>query len=221
MTTTTLPTTLPAWDNTRRYPCADCGGTESVAIRSDGLRKCHRCDLVTPPSTNIDYRQIQVSPRPTPQPQRKIAHLNQRETDRFEFHGEGGQLVATKIRYDYDNEDGTPGKTFRLDPKGAQLPLYRLPCVLSAARQGWQVFLCEGERKSDLIELYIRNEWGLDAAATSFAHWKPDFAQHFRGAAIAIILPDRDEPGQRKARAVAADLQGIIPVVVRSWEEPV
>jgi hypothetical protein len=129
-------------------------------------------------------------------------------------------VVATKIRYDFDNEDGTPGKTFVMKPAGTTVPLYRLPCVESAARQGFEVWLTEGERKSDLLELYVREEWGLDAAATSFSHWKPDFAQHFRGARLAILMPDRDEPGQRKARAVAVDLQGIVPVAIRPWEEP-
>jgi len=148
--------------------------------------------------------------------------VNEKCTATFEFYDADGAIVATKRRYDYDEINVATGevergKRFVVKPRGTALPLYELPAVLSAAKQHFEIWLVEGEGKADLLNMYIRHEWGADAVATSYAHWKPEFAGLLRGAGRIVLYPDLDEAGRRKADRVIRDLQdaGITNIVER------
>lgn len=67
------------------------------------------------------------------------------------------------------------------------------------------VFVPEGPGKCEALK-----SWGLLATSNSggAAHWLPHHAQEFQGADV-VILVDNDDPGRKRAIAVAASLRGI------------
>lgn len=146
-------------------------------------------------------------------PPRRVEVRNHRQTAAFEYHDTAGNVLAVKRRYDftaiYDDGSEREEKTFRVSPSGLVLPLYRLPAVLSAVRQGWAVYLTEGERKADILETYIREEWGTHAVASSYGgHWRREMSATLTGGRV-ILIPDRDEAGKRTADRVIDDLCGV------------
>lgn len=147
---------------------------------------------------------------PTRLKPKKIGERNRRVTGEWEYHDKAGQVIAVKRRYDftalYDDGSEQERKEFRQNPRG-QLPLYRLPHVLSAIRQGWPVFLTEGEAKADRVNDWWEHEYAVDAVATTYGgHWQERHAETLVGCSRVILVPDRDEPGQKKARSVSNDL---------------
>lgn len=151
---------------------------------------------------------VRVQPVP-----RRVEVRNRRQTAAFAYHDEAGNVLAVKRRYDftavYDDGSERREKMFSVSPAGLALPLYRLPAVLSAVRQGWRVCLAEGEAKADLLEAYFRHEWGSPATASSYGgHWRPDMAATLTGANV-VLFPDRDEAGERKAERIIRDLYGV------------
>ena len=132
--------------------------------------------------------------------------------------GKKPRIVAT---YDYRDESGNllfqvcrmDPKMFRQrrpDAKGGwnwsvkgtrQLP-YRVPELMADTKRG--VVIVEGEKDADRLA-------GLGLLVTCNAggagKWRPEYAEHFRGRAVAI-LPDNDDPGQQHADAVARSLHG-------------
>ena len=150
-----------------------------------------------------------------PKPSRRVV----REYDRkpggvWEYHDEHGDVVATKTRTSYrvEYDDGTTGrgKTFRIDPKGIDLPLYRLPNVLSAIRQGWTLYLLEGEGKADRLNDLFEHEWGLDALATSYGglskFGRSQLLELAPTASEVVVIPDRDEAGRRQFDRLVREL---------------
>lgn len=151
---------------------------------------------------------VQAGPKP-----KEIRREHEYESASFLYHDSAGNVVATKRRFDYVAvyEDGATGrgKRFTVNPSGLRLPLYELPAVESAIRQGFPVYLLEGEKKADLLNDYFRYEWGINAVATSYGgHWRKDLADTLSGSRC-VIIPDRDDAGKRKAERVIRDLYGI------------
>jgi hypothetical protein len=132
-----------------------------------------------------------------------------------------GDAVAV---YDYTDEEGnllyqvlrTAGKQFpqrRPDGSGGwkwklggirRVP-YRLPKLLAAVRDGKTIYITEGEKDVQAIEL------AGGAATTSpggAGKWRDDYDQFFAGACV-VIVADHDEPGQQHAEDVAAHLRPI------------
>lgn len=134
-----------------------------------------------------------------------------------------GDAVAV---YDYVDEDGrllfqvlrTAKKEFpqrRPDPSkrggwawrldDTRRVLYRLPRVVAAAADGEAVFVCEGEKDVQSIE-------AAGAVATcnpgGAGKWADEYARVLQGARV-IVVADRDQPGRRHARRVAASLTGV------------
>ncbi len=141
------------------------------------------------------------------------------------------RIVAT---YDYQDIDGTllfqalryHPKTFRQrcpdgsggwswKVKGVKAVPYRLPELVAAVGAGQPVAVVEGEKDAD-------NLTGLGLAATCNAagagKWRPEFAEYFRRADVAIF-PDNDEPGRDHAATVAANL-ALVAARVRVVELP-
>ncbi len=130
---------------------------------------------------------------------------------------EWGRIVCT---YDYTDEDGRllyqvcrfEPKSFRpRRPDGAggwrwgygnvRRVLYRLPEVLEASI----VAITEGEKDTETLRA-----WGFSATTNSGGAngWLPEFNQYFRGRE-AVIFPDADLPGLRRAAQIARGLIGI------------
>ena len=130
--------------------------------------------------------------------------------------------------YDYYNEDGEleyqvqrfEPKTFRQrqpDGKGGWLnnmngveaQPYNLPAIIKNPKK--TIFIVEGEKCADkLIE--------MGAVATTShggaGNWKPELNRHFAGRKV-VIVPDRDDAGDKHASVVINNLIGIAAEIRR------
>lgn len=133
----------------------------------------------------------------------------------------GGHEHRVKERYVYVDERGrglfvvcrTTDKQFptwnptarRWKLGDARRVLYRLPEVLTAAKDGGTVYVCEGEKDVHAVE-------AAGAVATcnpgGAGKWRPEYSETLRGAHV-VVVADRDEPGRSHAAKVAASLKGI------------
>ena len=144
-------------------------------------------------------------------------------TNSWAYHNVAGAVVFHVARFDFP--DGT--KQFRpIRPEGFQwvagdppgkLPLFQLPRILEAVRQGRRIFVVEGEKCADAL-------WALGLPATTSAHgsssakrtdWSP-----LVGASV-VILPDNDVRGGVYADTVAGILSTVKPpAIVRILQLP-
>ena len=99
-----------------------------------------------------------------------------------------------------------PADAWAYDVRGVPKVPYNLPGVRQAATDGTDIYVAEGEKDADAL-------CSLGLVATTNAggagKWTPEHAEHLRGAARVVVLPDNDEPGVRHARAVRASLRQI------------
>ncbi|MFA7265816.1 MAG: DUF3987 domain-containing protein [Candidatus Nanopelagicales bacterium] len=125
---------------------------------------------------------------------------------RYRYEDESGELLYCNVR--------APGKAFRLEPangaagegamNGVPRVLYRLPALISAVKKSRRVWIVEGEKDANTL-----HELGEVATTSGGAtSWRPEFAQHFKGARV-TICPDQDEPGRKYAAEVFAALHGV------------
>ncbi len=86
---------------------------------------------------------------------------------------------------------------------------YRLPRVLAAIRDGEPVWIVEGEKDVHALEAA-----GVVATCNpgGAGKWRDEYAEIFRGAAVAIIA-DADAPGREHAAAVARSLEDVAAAV--------
>lgn len=90
------------------------------------------------------------------------------------------------------------GWAWNLD--GTPKLLYRLPQVNRAIEDGRWIFVVEGEKDVHTLEAA---GFAATTASAGVGGWKPELAEYFAGAKVAVI-PDNDEPGRRLAENVAA-----------------
>ena len=135
------------------------------------------------------------------------------------YHAADGTIAFRKLR----GRDKTGKKTFwieRPDGKGGWIKgtkdkngnslvdtsiLYRLPEVIEAVAQGYEIVCVEGEKDADRL-------WSIGIPATCNAHgaadatknqqpkWKAEHSEQVRGALI-LVIPDRDNAGYAHAEA--------------------
>ncbi len=125
----------------------------------------------------------------------------------YDYTDTDGKLLYQVVRYEPKDfkqrrPNGSGGWVWSL--KGITPVLYRLSEVISALKEGRTVYITEGEKDADnLVKL------GLSATTNSGGaeKWRPEYSEALRDASV-VILPDRDDPGQRHAAKVAAFLQG-------------
>lgn len=80
--------------------------------------------------------------------------------------------------------------------------LYNLPAVIKAIKDGFTVYITEGEKDVDTL-----TRIGLVATtAGSVSDWKKEYAKYFTGAKV-IILPDNDEVGLQLKDRIIKDLR--------------
>jgi len=126
----------------------------------------------------------------------------------YPYCDERGELLYQAVRYDPKDfrqrrPDGRGGWVWNLGD--VRRVLYRLPDVLRAVAAGDRIYVLEGEKDADA---------GWDAGLVATTHpggagkWRAEYAEALRDAEV-VIVADRDEPGRRHARAVAASLRGV------------
>jgi 5S rRNA maturation endonuclease (ribonuclease M5) len=121
-----------------------------------------------------------------------------------------GELVYEKLRYDtedgkrfsYRRPNGNGGWIWNL--RGIQRPLFRLPQVLAAVKDGGTIFVCEGEK--DVLVFEMVGEVATTSGGTKT--WLPEHANTLAGATNVIVIADDDTAGNKYAETVRASLEG-------------
>lgn len=125
---------------------------------------------------------------------------------RYPYTDAAGELLYEVVRlspksFRQRRPDGRGGWTWSI--KGVKRVPYRLPEVLAAALVGDEVWITEGEKDADALAAA-----GVTATCNSggAGRWDMDHAGHLAGIRGAVIVVDRDEPGEAHAREVASTL---------------
>lgn len=91
------------------------------------------------------------------------------------------------------------------ETKSVRRVLYRLPEVKAAIAFKHPIYLVEGEKDADnLAKLGLT---ATTAAMGAAARWLPDYTEQLKGSCEVIVVPDNDEPGLKRARAVRKPLR--------------
>ena len=138
------------------------------------------------------------------------ATVNRKIVATYDYRSETGELLYQVCRYEPKDfrqrrPDGNGGWQWKT--KGVARVPYRLP-ELTTADPSKPVFIVEGERKADaLIALgFIATcNTGGAAAPGQNSKWPREFAKYFVDRDV-MILPDRDDPGEAHALAIANSL---------------
>lgn len=181
----------------------------SIGTRNDGngiVLTCHAgCaneDVVA--ALGLTMADLFDEPLPKPDP-----HQQRRKVAEYPYTDENGTLLFRVERW----EPGKNGKKKDFiqraangdyKTKGIRRVLYRLPEVVTTARAGGVIIVCEGEKD-------VENLAAIGACATTMPGgvgmgWRDDYTASLRGAAEIVIIADRDQAGIDHARAVAASL---------------
>ena len=131
----------------------------------------------------------------------------------YDYTDAGGALLYQVVRYapkDFRQRrpDGNGGWAWNL--RGVDRVLYRLPKVVEAVAAGRRVFVVEGERDVEAVEVAGKVATCNPGGA---GKWRREYSETLRGADV-VIVADRDEPGYAHARQVAQALDGIAAKVV-------
>lgn len=109
------------------------------------------------------------------------------------------RFEGKEIRYitvDRDND------TYQYCKTGEIKTLYRLPELVRAVREGYPVYIVEGEKDADTLR-----KLGYTATTAGGVNdWRREFSPYFTGAKV-IILPDNDEPGLKLKDRIMKDLK--------------
>lgn len=143
-----------------------------------------------------------------------------RLTATYDYLDHNGRLSYQVCRYDWTDEQSEKGrgKTFlqrrpdernpdrwRYKTKGMTPLPYRLPELIEDVRDGSIIFICEGEKKVDMLR-----DLGVPATCNHGGAGKfpLDLAPWFRGAEI-VVIPDNDQPGRDHADLIGAQLAAV------------
>lgn len=85
---------------------------------------------------------------------------------------------------------------------------YRLPSVLEAGGAGGTVFIVEGEKDAD--RLVSAGLVATTSAQGSAFVWPVEWAEHFRGCRLVVVIADNDDGGRRAANQRAAVVQNAV-----------
>ena len=124
-----------------------------------------------------------------------------RGTASYRYRDARGQVVRTVVR-------NAPGSVNRFSQRGdtkGHPPLYRLPRVIEAVREGTTVYIVEGEKDVHALE-------AVGAVATTSpmgaGSWGKVDPSPLRGAHV-VVVPDQDDAGRRYLADVLASLDGL------------
>ncbi len=108
------------------------------------------------------------------------------------------RFEGKQIRYvtvDHKND------TYRYCKMKDVATLYRLPELIRAVRDGYPVYIVEGEKDVETLR-----KLGYTATtAGGVKDWRKEYAYYFTGAKV-VILPDNDEPGLNLKDQIMRDL---------------
>lgn len=123
----------------------------------------------------------------------------------YDYLDEGGSSLYQVVRFDPKDfrqrrPDGKGGWVWNLE--GVRRVPYRLPELIEALASEKPIFVVEGEKDVESLRAI-----GMPATcnAQGAGKWRDEYSEHFKGA-VAYVIPDNDEPGQKHAEEVAKSL---------------
>lgn len=193
-----------------RCPCRNDDNNPSLSIAEQNgriLMHCHRgngCDVFKIcESINVAISDIMPT---DPSPQKSGLTL----IATYDFKDENGQLLFQKLRYLDESGKKTfrqrrpkPGGGWEYDLNGTPKILYNLPAVLLAKKNGWAIFVVEGEKDVDTL-----TQLGITATTMpgGAGKWLEIHTQTLAGAMVDIVA-DNDKVGKEHAIEVAQKLR--------------
>lgn len=144
----------------------------------------------------------------------KPREVTQRDETTYDYTDEAGKLLFQVVRTgrkEFRQRRPDPGSRggWRWSIAGLRRVPYRLPKIIRAVEEGEMIYVVEGEK-----DVHSAERAGLTATCNpgGAGKWSPEFARYLAGA-IVVVVADRDEPGRKHARQVAATLDGIAAAV--------
>lgn len=124
----------------------------------------------------------------------------------YDYFSENGRYLYSKIRFEgkeilYATID-KKNDTYKYGRPGKQTVLYNLPALIKAVKDGYPVYIVEGEKDADTLKK-------MGYAVTTpggVKDWKKEYASYFIGAKV-VILPDNDVPGLELKDQIMRDLK--------------
>ena len=124
----------------------------------------------------------------------------------YDYKAADGRYLYSKVRFEgkeirYVTIDRA-NDTYQHYKRSGLATLYNLPALVRAVRDGYPVYIVEGEKDADTL-----NSLGYTATtAGGVKDWRREYAPYFTGAKV-VILPDNDEPGLKLKDQIIRDLQ--------------
>lgn len=124
----------------------------------------------------------------------------------YDYQSADGKYLYSKVRFEgkelrYVTID-RKNDTYKYHKKVDGSTLYNLPALIRAVREGYQVYIVEGEKDVETLK-----KMGYTATTAGGTNdWKREYASYFTGAKV-VILPDNDEPGLKLKDQVLRDLK--------------
>ena len=138
-----------------------------------------------------------------------------REVAAYDYTDENGVLLFQTVRLepkDFKQRRPDPAKSgqWLWNLKGVCRVLYRLPEVKSALAAGTPIFVAEGEKDVDaLVKHGCAATCNPLGAKLNGNTWLPEHTETLRGAALVVVIADKDQTGRCHARVVANTLHGV------------
>lgn len=194
-----------------RCPCRNDDDNPSLAVSEDEsngniLLTCHRG---SPCSSKEICESMGLTQAALFAPSKRVTKEKLTLVKTYDYYDENGELLFQKLRY----VDSSGKKTFRQrkpDGKGGweyslgDTPkiLYRLPEILKAIKNGYPVWVVEGEKDVDTLL-----DMGIVATTMpgGAGKWLDIHTKALAGAVVEIVA-DRDEVGMAHAQVVLREL---------------
>ncbi len=176
----------------------------SISTGKDGrvLVKCHAGCKTPDVMAAVGMTMADLAP-PSP----VQAHRKPTIVATYDYRDEQKVLLYQVVRMepkDFRQRKPKSGGGWEWSVKEVRMVPYRLPDLL-AADPGEAVFIPEGEKDCDCLA-----KLGLTATtnAGGAGKWRNEYTEHLRGR-HAVILVDKDDPGEKHAQRVAAALKDV------------
>lgn len=197
-----LSARCPAHTDNTPSLTASIGDTGAIVVHCHA--GCDQADVLA--ALNVDA--VDLFPATTTGDKRRIVKT-------YPYLDAEGRLVAEVVRYspkDFRQRrpDGRGGVEWKAP---AHMPLYRLPDVLRAVREGFTVWICEGEKDADALQAVLPEGEVATSCAGGAKKWKPHHTEVLVGADV-IIVRDRDDVGKAHAATVAEALRPVAAVTL-------
>lgn len=124
----------------------------------------------------------------------------------YDYCAANGKYLYSKVRFEgkeirYVTIDRR-SDTYKYHKKGDFSVLYNLPALVGAIKDGYPVYIVEGEKDADTLK-----KLGYTATTAGGVNdWKKEYASYFTGAKV-VILPDNDKPGLELKDQIIKDMK--------------